>query len=127
MALCKIPTYLHRYNPDSITHKRNIPKEVHAYKTIIEEFCNSIDDKQRGCQMELILNTLLQVLNSEWFEPKEKEELKRIFINQNTFLESVFLNLYFTLKNEVHKLKVLHLLIRYYKRNLLTKFKHNNC
>ena len=116
MAVCSIPTYLHRYNPNSITHNRNISKEISSYKVIIEEFCCNIDELLIGCQKELILNTLIQIRHSKLYvNEKEWNYLILQFTKQCSFLEVFFLKLYFIINNVRLKNKILHLLIRLFK------------
>lgn len=118
MAVCNIPTYLHRYNPDSITHKINISKEVYSYKIIIEEFCYNIDNLLIGAQKELILNTLIQIRSSELYaNARDWNYMVSLFSMQCNFFERILLQLYINKNGRWVKEKILHLLIRLFKLN----------
>lgn len=116
MAFCPVRTYYHRYNPNSITGNVNVAKETLSYKTIINDCSNNIDSFLPGCQKELILNTLITVLQSRYYgSQKEKEAITNVFANQNSLLERCILKLFLNIKNKYMRSKVLHLLIRIYK------------
>lgn len=118
VAFCSKRTYYHRHNPNSITNKINREKEIFAYKTIITDLSASIDSFLPGRQKEFILETLLTVLDAHFYDNfQEKNKLIKIFTNQDTFIEKFLLKLYFKVSNRFFKTKLLHLLIRIYKRN----------
>lgn len=112
MAICETPTYLHRYNPDSITHNRNLEKEIFAYGVIIRDFVANIDNVLRGNQKILILNTLVIAMNAGFYnDVDDKHELIGSFMNINSCFERFLLRTYFKTKNP----KLLHLLFKVYK------------
>lgn len=118
MAFCPKRTYYHRYNPTSITGNVNVKKESVAYKTIITDLSANIDSFLPGRQKELILDTLLTVLGTHYYDnDQEKESLIKTFKNHNTLIENGLLNLYLKISNKFIKTKLLHLLIRLYKLN----------
>lgn len=113
MCFCNKRTYYHRMNPESITHKINIEKEYKAFRTIIEDQCDNIDDFLVGRQRELILETLLTALNKlQDFSEEKKQHLIDVVKSKNNFLENILLKLYLRTFNP----KILHLLVRIYKR-----------
>ena len=117
MAICKIPTYMHRYNPDSITHKRDIVKEKFAYSTLIEDFSSNIDRVLPGYQKELILNTLLIALNLRYFDTiDDRKRMISLLQKQHNFIENCLFFL-FSISKGMIKDKLLHILFRVYKSN----------
>ena len=116
MAFCPIRTYYHRYNPNSITGNINIQKEAQAYSTIIETCSSQIDQFLPGHQKELILNTLITVLNNHFYTSEsQKDAMISSFTKQNSPIEKLLLSLFLLIKNKYMKRKLLHLLIRIYK------------
>lgn len=114
MAICKTPTYFHRYNPNSITHSRSIEKETKAYGTLIRDFSNDIDQILPGHQKELILNTLIMTLRSGYYKSEDdKKDLIQTFMSNNTLIEKCMFYFYLMTKSS----KILHALSRYYKLN----------
>ena len=114
MAFCNKRTYYHRMNITSITHKINNEKEYNSFKTIIEDACANIDPFLVGRQKELILETLITVLNKKCYSSEEQKQcLIDVVASKNTWLENLLLKIY--LKTESSK--VLHILVRIYKRN----------
>lgn len=112
MAICKIPTYYHRYNPNSITHCRNIEKEIIAYSTLINDFSSNIDPILSGHQKELLLNTLTMTLNAGYYHDEfHKCNLIDAVMSKNNIFEKILLKRYITSRDSI----VLHLLIRLYK------------
>lgn len=113
MCFCNKRTYYHRMNPDSITHAINVKKEYNAFKVILEDFCNNIDDFLVGRQKELILETLVVALNKGCISTKEERRyLIELVKSKNNFIENILLKLYL----RTYYPKVLHLLVRIYKR-----------
>lgn len=113
MCFCNKRTYYHRMNPDSITHAINVKKEYNAFKVILEDFCNNIDDFLVGRQKELILETLVVALNKGCISTKEERRyLIDLVKSKNNFIENILLKLYL----RTYYPKVLHLLVRIYKR-----------
>ena len=116
MAFCPIRTYYHRYNPNSITGNVNVQKEAQAYSTIIETCSSHIDQFLPGHQKELILNTLITVLNNHFYTSEsQKDAMISSFTKQNSPIEKLLLSLFLLIKNKYMKRKLLHLLIRIYK------------
>lgn len=117
MAICKIPTYMHRYNPDSITHKRDFLKEKFAYRTLIEDFSSNIDSVLSGHQKELILNTLLIALNLHYFDTiDDRNRMISLLQKQHNFIENCLFFL-FRISKGMIKEKLLHILYRVYNSN----------
>ena len=113
MCFCNEKTYFHRMNPTSITHKINIEKEYKSFKTIIEDACANIDSFLVGRQKELILETLITVLGRKCYSSVEQRQyLIDIVASKNNWLENLLLKIYLKTKNT----KILHLLVRVYKR-----------
>lgn len=113
MCFCNKRTYYHRMNPTSITHKINNEKEYQSFKTIIEDACANIDPFLVGRQKELILETLIAALNKRCYSSEEqKQHLIEIVASKNNWLENLLLKMYLKTENS----KILHLLVRVYKR-----------
>lgn len=117
MAFCPVPTYYHRYNPNSITGNINVEKEALAYRVIIEDFSANIDPVLVGQQKQLILSTLLSCINAKYLNPSEAGHLIDLFSKYNTPVEKILLRLFFLLGCNFFGVKVLHLLFRLYKVN----------
>ena len=113
MGFCNKRTYYYRMNPTSITHKINCDKEYRSFKAIIEDACANIDPFLVGRQKELILETLITVLNRKCFSSKEqKQHLIYVVASKNNWLENLLLKIYLKTDNSI----ILHLLVRIYKR-----------
>lgn len=118
MAFCKGRMYKHRYNPESITHNVNMPKEIVAYRTLIEIMSSHIDSFLPGRQKELILNTLLTGLDKKAYQSEaDRKSLILCFTKCNTFVEKLLLKFFFQVKNKYFRTKLLHALVRVYKLN----------
>ena len=113
MSFCPVRTYYHRYNPTSITGNVNKEKETIAYRTIVKDLTNNIDSFLPGYQKELILNNLITVLQNHYYIDEDaKKDLIASFEKCNTTAEKLLLRIFICTKNS----KILHLLIRMYKR-----------
>lgn len=116
MAFCNVPTYFHRYNPNSITGNINVNKESFAFKIIIEDFSANIDSFLPGSQKELILSTLLYAINNHYYTTEEeKQSLIEYFLSKNSITEKIIFRIIINLQNKYLKNKIRHLLIRLYK------------
>lgn len=111
LAYCREREYLHRNNPNSITHKKNLEKEIISYRNIIEIFCSNIDSFLPGRQKMLILQTLLTVFQNKYYDSdNSKEHLISIFQAKHTLLEKCIFNLYLKLPYRKVKQKIYRLL-----------------
>lgn len=114
MCFCNMRTYFQRVNPTSITHNTNVEKEYSSYRAILEGFTSNIDNFLVGRQKELILETLITVLRKRYYSFEEqKQYLIDVVASKNTWLENLLLKIYLKTENS----KILHLLVRIYKRN----------
>ena len=119
LAYCKDREYLHRNNPSSITHNRNLEREISSYRYIIETFCSNIDSFLPGKQKSLILQTLLTVLQNQYYDSdKSKEHLVNTFQAKHSFIEKCTFKLYLRVSNRKSKQKIYRLL------NLLYAFEY---
>ena len=119
LAYCKDREYLHRNNPSSITHNRNLEREISSYRYIIETFCSNIDSFLPGKQKSLILQTLLTVLQNQYYDSdKSKEHLVNTFQAKHSFIEKCTFKLYLRVSNRKAKQKIYRLL------NLLYAFEY---
>lgn len=116
MCFCKVRTYYHRYNPNSITGNINIEKERYAYMTIIMGLTKNIDSFLPGIQKEYILNNMITAINGGYYTTEsEREEFIQSLCRVSNVFERALLLLYFKLRRGFIKTKILHLLIRLYK------------
>lgn len=119
MAFNNVRTYLHRDNPNSITKKINIDKEIYSYKVILENICTNIDACQKGRQKEFILNNLLTVINNHYYCNEDgKQELLSIFRKTQNIFERLLFSIYMKIPVGYCKNKVLNVLFRLYKLQL---------
>ena len=117
MALCNKETYFRGYNGESLTHKINKDREILAYRTLIEDFCASIDPFMQGEQKALILDTLLIAIRGNYFENEgSKNKMISMFMQYNVGIEKIILRLLLVLGESTLKTKLLHLLLRFYKQ-----------
>lgn len=118
MALCDKVTYFRGYNGKSLTHSINKDREILAYRTLMEDFCANIDPFLRGRQKALILDALIIALNGKYYaDDKGRKDLIDEFLKVNNVIERGLLKFFFSLNDGSLKSKVLHLLLRIYKRN----------
>lgn len=76
IVFCKERTYFYRLNPNSITNKINLSKESQSFKTIITDFCENIDAKEKKIQLKYIFCSLLRAIESKFYATeKDKEQL----------------------------------------------------
>lgn len=118
MSLCNKETYFRGYNGDSLTHNINKEREILAYRTLIEDFCANIDPFMKGVQKALIFDTLFLCLKNEYYiDDKEKKYLINSFYKNNTFWERIILKVILSLRKNLMKVKLIHLLNRLYLLN----------
>lgn len=116
MAYCKERNYFHRHNPASITHDINVEKEIFAYRTILEAFCNNIDSFMSGRQKELIMNTLITCVDRKFYENEsDKSHLIKLFKDKNTMFQKAFVDLYFSANNKFIRNKSYWVLLHLYR------------
>ena len=115
MCYCSKRTYYHRYNCNSITNNINLKKENLAYKTIVTELSNHIDQFLPGVQKEYILNNLLTAIKEQYLDEQTKKQAIDSFMTVNSFVEKILLRICFTCKNIFIREKTLHLLLRIYR------------
>lgn len=112
-ASCDKPTYCRGYNEDSLTNNINLEREIKGYRVLIETMVENYDAFQLGSQKELALEALLMALRANYFNDNtERQHLLNVVMSKNSFLENQLLRAYLKAKNS----KLLHLLIRCYKR-----------
>ncbi len=118
IAFCNKQTYYHRCHSNSITGNVDIKQAALSYKTIIEDMCLNIDPFLKGGQKEFILNNLLTVLNSRYYETNcQRRQIINTFAKTNNWIERYILKVILEQKGLLLKTKLRHLLIRIYKRN----------
>lgn len=118
MAICDKETYFRGYNGESLTHNINKVREILAYRTLVEDFCENIDPFMMGEQKVLILDTLLMCLKSKYYaDDSQKNVLIEIFKKHNSFIQCILLNIVLLLGDNVLKAKLVHLLNRLYRRD----------
>lgn len=113
-AACDKPTYNSGYNEDSLTNHIIKEREILGYRVLIETMVENYDAFQLGAQKELALEALLMALRAKYYQDEAyRQQLINTVMSKNTTLESCLLWLYLKTYNS----KVLHLLIRLFKRN----------
>lgn len=118
MALCDKVTYFRGYNGESLTHNINKDREILAYRTVMADFCANIDSFMKGEQKSLILDALIIALNGRYYaDDKGRKDLIGEFMKVNNVIERGLLKFFFSLNDGSLKSKVLHLLLRIYRRN----------
>ena len=112
-ASCDKPTYNRGYNEDSLTNNINREREIQGYRVLIETMVANYDSFLLGCQKELALDALLMALRAGYYHNEvERWHLIEVVMSKNNFIENILLKLYLRTYNP----KVLHLLVRIYKR-----------
>lgn len=112
MAFTPERLYFYRETPGSITNKKNIQKESHAFSTMIRDFCNNMDDFEIGAQKRWIFLHLLLVKNNKYYDSLEQiDELTCLFLSKNSFIEKILA--YLCLKRNIHN-KLINILQRIY-------------
>lgn len=106
-------TYIRGFNEDSLTHNINIEREIQGYRVLIETMCENIDSFLIGKQKELALDALLICLRAGYYH-KENDKLHLIDVvsKNNDAIENLLFKMYL----KTNSTKILHLLIRIYKR-----------
>ena len=112
-ASCDKPTYNRGYNEDSLTHNINKEREIAGYRVLIETMVANYDSFQLGYQKELALEALMMALKAGYYHDEaERQHLIEVVMSKNNCIENVLLKLYL----RTYSPKVLHLLVRIYKR-----------
>ena len=112
-ASCGNPTYCRGYNDDSLTNNINFEREIKGYRVLIETMVENYDAFQLGAQKELALEALLMALRAGYFHNEaERKHLFATITSKNNLIENLFLKLFLKTNN----FKILHLLVRIYKR-----------
>ena len=113
-AYCDKPTYHRGYNEDSLTNNINREREIQGYRVLIETMVANYDSFQLGYQKELTLEALMMALRTGYYHDEaERRHLVDVVASKNNRLENLLLRLYLKTQNS----KLLHLLMRVYKRN----------
>lgn len=112
-AACDKPTYNRGYNEDSLTNNINKEREIAGYRVLIETMVANYDNFQLGYQKELALEALMMALKAGYYHDEaERQHLIEVVMSKNNCIENILLKLYLRTYNP----KVLHLLVRIYKR-----------
>ena len=113
-ASCDKPTYNRGYNEESLTHNINKEREIAGYRVLIEQMVANYDSFQLGYQKELTLEALMMALRAGYYHDEaERKHLIDIVNSKNNCIENALLTMYLRTENS----KLLHLLVRLYKRN----------
>lgn len=87
--------YLYIVNLNSITKDVNVQKETLSYKTMINDFCNSMDDYMKGEQKAAIACLLNNVISNHYYVTNEqKNYLVSCLIRKCCFHEKLLLTLW---------------------------------
>lgn len=119
MAFTPEKLYFYRETPGSITNKKNIQKESHAFNTMIRDFCNNIDDFEIGVQKKWIFLHLLMLKNNKYYNSKQEMEFFiNYFAKKNTLIEKTILLLcmYYNWGDKINS-RLINLLQKIYLRN----------
>lgn len=107
-------TYIWGYNEESLTHHINLEREILGYRVLIEQMVANYDAFLLGHQKELALDALMMALRAGYYHNEiEHKHLIEVVASKNNRLENILLKLYLKTENS----KILHLLVRIYKRN----------
>lgn len=119
LAICKDKVYNYRLTPDSITNKVNRTKEMLAFKTMIVDFSNNIDDVEKGAQKRDIFCLLLSALDSCYYQDKDERLLLVSMYNRNNgLIVRSLTSLIFSLeKSSLLRNKLINLLIKIFNSN----------
>ena len=71
LAVYKEQCYLYTENENSIMRAVNREKEIYSYQTMIKDFCENIDDYQRGAQRQCIYLLVDTMLRSKYYHTVE--------------------------------------------------------
>lgn len=119
MAFTPEKLYFYRETPGSITNKKNIQKESHAFNTMIRDFCNNMDDFEIGAQKRWIFLHLLMLKNNKYYNSKQEMEFFiNYFAKKNTLIEKTILLLcmYYNWGDKINS-RLINLLQKIYLRN----------
>ena len=106
-------TYVRGYNEESLTNNINREREILGYRVLIEQMVANYDAFLLGYQKELALEALMMALKAGYYHNEaERQHLIEVVKSKNNFIENILLKLYL----RTYYPKVLHLLVRIYKR-----------
>lgn len=101
MAFCAEKLYYYRVTPGSITKKTNIEKESYAFRIIIKDCCDNIDNVENGAQKRFILLHILTMYTNKYYHTvNDFEVLKRYFSPHNSFIERLLLYVLFLARQD---------------------------
>lgn len=114
LVICHKKVYNYRLTPGSITHKVNRPKEMLAFRTMIVDFSNNIDDIEKGAQKRDIFCLLLSAIDSLYYhDERERSLLISTFKKQNGLILRMLLSVVFVLKSNFYlRNKTINLLMK---------------
>lgn len=121
IAICHKKVYNYRLTPSSITNKVNRPKEILAFRTMIVDFSNNIDNIEIGAQKRNIFCLLLSAIDSCYYQGKgERSFLISTYNRNNGFVVRSLISLVFRLKKgSFVRNKLINLLIKIFDSNSL--------
>lgn len=121
MAFCPKKLYYYRITPGSITNKVNRTKEMLAFRTMIVDFSNNIDNIEIGAQKRDIFCLLLNAIDSCYYQGKgERLLLISTYNRNNGLIVRNLTSLVFRLKNgSFVRNKLINLLIKILNSNSL--------
>ena len=106
-------TYVRGYNEESLTNNINREREILGYRVLIEQMVANYDAFLLGYQKELALEALMMALKAGYYHNEaERQHLIEVVKSKSNFIENILLKLYL----RTYYPKVLHLLVRIYKR-----------
>lgn len=121
LAICHKKVYNYRLTPGSITNKVNRPKEILAFKTMIVDFSNNIDNIEKGAQKRDIFCLLLSAIDSCYYQGKGERSLLISTYNRNNGLivRSLTSLVFHLRKGSFVRNKLINLLIKIFDSNSL--------
>lgn len=114
LAFCKKRVYYYRDRPGSITSAINVSREYTSFKTLVQDFSNSIDSFLPGLQMDFTLSTLLCGL-PYCTNDSDRKGIIAPFVEINSKSQRFLLHIYLNMKKGWLSGKVHNLLVRWYK------------
>ena len=112
-ASCERVTYIRGYNEESLTNNINVEREIAGYRVLTETMVTNYDSFLLGYQKELTLEALMMALRAGYYHDEtERKHLIDVVLSKNNWLENLLLKIYLKTENP----KILHLLVRVYKR-----------
>lgn len=112
-AYCDQPTYNRGFNAESLTNNINVEREILGYRVLIETMVANYDAFLLGNQKELALEALVMALREGYYHDEvERKHLINVVASKNNCLENLLLKVYLKMENS----KILHLLVKIYKR-----------